>query len=116
MFESPKLAARRRELLARCGEERRTAAIHSQELTHSVSGVESKVDKAMSLVARVKDHPGIIVGAVALLAGLIVVRPRRLAPLVSTGLVAVRALRTVNSVLPMLQNFRARQMQARVYH
>src|SRR4051794_15200101 len=98
---SEKLATRRKELLARCAQQRRNMALHG----HEISAPMSKVDTAMAFIGRIKQHPGVIA---ALAVALIAIRPGRLAKLASLGALALRATRTLQTFAPVIQGLRAR--------
>lgn len=86
------LEQRRLGLLERCAEQRRTLAFHA----HGVRDVSVKIDSAMNVVRRIRQHPGWIA---AVLVGVAVIKPERLATVAKT---AVAALRTFNKVAPIV--------------
>ncbi len=100
---SETLATRRRELLARCAEQRRTMTLHSRSLSQAMS----KFDRAFALVARIRQHPGIIAGIV--IVTLIAFKPRRLVAMISTSAIALRMLRAARTMVPIVQSWRARR-------
>jgi hypothetical protein len=98
MHLQEKLAQRRNELIARCATQRRTITMHGQPLAHTMS----TVDTTISIVKHIRQHPGLVVGAVL---GIIALRPSRLSRMLHGGTVALRTLRFV---APVVQRFRAR--------
>ena len=98
---SEKLATRRRELLARCAEQRRNMTIHG----HGISGPISRIDAVMAIIGRIKQHPGVIA---ALAVTLIAIRPGRLARLAGMGALVLRAIRTLRNFAPIMQGLQTR--------
>jgi hypothetical protein len=94
-----KLLSRRQQLVARCEVERVDLIRRSQELQTLMSAIDS----TLHAVRQVKQHPGIVLGALA--AVLLIVKPRRVGALLGS---VMPALRTWNVVAPVLQGLRQR--------
>lgn len=94
-MKSSEVLARRRELLiARCAAQRNALTVQGQALLEKLA----VFDIGRNLFERLKKNPAWIAG---LLVGLVVIKPRRLLPLLQTGLLAWQALRTL---APALKN------------
>lgn len=94
-----KLSIRRRQLIARCEVER----IELIQRSHEMQGLMTAIDSTLHAVRSVKQHPGIVLGA--LTAVLVIVRPRRLGALLRS---VMSASRTWHVVAPVLQGLRRR--------
>ncbi|MDP3841880.1 MAG: YqjK family protein [Oxalobacteraceae bacterium] len=93
------LARRRAELIARSTAQRDALSAQCQSLGHMMS----TLDQGFTLLQRIRNNPLMMAG---LLVGLAIIKPRRLLPLLRTGLVAWQALRTVT---PLLHGWLARK-------
>ena len=91
---SEELAGRRQGLIARCAAQRKALTVQGQALVERVSGF----DLGLTLLMRLKKNPAWIAGLVV---GLVVIKPRRLLPMLQTALLAWQALRTL---APALKN------------
>jgi hypothetical protein len=101
MIRSSEALARRRELLiARCAAQRNALTIQRQILVEKLSAF----DIGLNLFERLKKHPAWIAGLVV---GVAVIKPRRLLPLLQTGLLAWQALRTLSPALKNIMERRA---------
>jgi uncharacterized membrane protein (UPF0136 family) len=87
------LAARRAMLVARCERQRRELAVGADGLAQSLH----TVDTAVGLARRVTSHPLLLAGAVV--AAVVIVRPRRLLQGISWGLSAAVAARHASAWL-----------------
>lgn len=87
-----RLASRRAELIARSTAQRDALSLQSQSLTQMMS----TLDHGWALLQRIRNNPIAIAG---LLLGVAIIKPRRLLPLLRTGLLAWQALRTVAPLL-----------------
>lgn len=92
-----KLGFRRRQLIARCEVER----IELIQRSHEMQGLMAAVDSTLHVVRSLKQHPGIVLGA--LTAVLVIVRPRRLGSVLRS---VMSASRTWHVVAPLLQGLR----------
>ena len=92
-----KLSIRRRQLIARCEVERIELIQHS----HEMQGLMAGIDSTLHALRSVKQHPGIVFGALA--AVLVIVRPRRLGALLRS---VMSASRTWQAVAPVLHGLR----------
>lgn len=100
MSKSSEVLARRRELLiARCAAQRNALTVQGQALMEKLS----VFDIGLSLFEKIKRNPAWIAGLVV---GLVVIKPRRLLPLLQTGLLAWQGLRTL---APTLKNIMERR-------
>ena|SRR5437899_2758011 len=97
--QSELLARRREEIIARSAVQRRALQTQGQSLSKTLSAV----DVGLDVLQRIKRHPGWVVGAIV---GLIVLKPRRVLPLVEAGTVAWQAFR---AVAPAWQRIMARR-------
>jgi uncharacterized membrane protein (UPF0136 family) len=89
------LAARRAMLVARCERQRWELAVGADGLAQSLR----TVDAAVGVARRVTSHPLLLAGAVV--AAVIIVRPRRLLQGISWGLSAAVAARRASALLNM---------------
>ena len=102
MIKSSEVLARRRELLiARCAAQRNALTVQRQALLEKLAAF----DIGLSLFERFKKNPAWIAG---LAVGLAVIKPRRLLPLLQTGLLAWQTLRTL---APALKNIVGRRAE-----
>lgn len=92
MSHSEELARRRELLIARCGAQRNALAMQG----HVLVGKLSAFDIGLTLLQRLKKNPGWIAGLVV---GLVVIKPRRLLPLLQSGLLAWQAFYTLAPTL-----------------
>ncbi len=97
-----KLLSRRQQLVARCEVERVDLIRRSRELQTLMSAIDS----TMHAVRQVKQHPGIVLGALA--AVVLIVRPRRINALLGSVMSATRTWSAVAPVLHGLQGLRHR--------
>lgn len=95
------LARRRTELIARSTAQRDALSVQSQSLGQMMS----TLDHGVALLQRIRNNPVALAGV---LVGLAIIRPRRLLPLLRTGLLAWQALRTV---APLLHDWLARNRE-----
>ncbi len=94
-MKSSEVLARRRELLiARCAAQRNALTVQRQALLEKLS----IFDIGLNLFEKIKKNPAWMAGLVV---GLIVIKPRRLLPLLQTGLLGWQTLRTL---APALKN------------
>ena len=93
------LARRRAELIVRSTAQRNALSMQGQSLAQMMS----TLDHGLALLQRIKNSPVAVTG---LLIGLAIIKPRRLLPLLRTGLVAWQALRTG---APLLHDWLARK-------
>lgn len=101
MSKSSEVLARRRELLiARCAAQRNALTVQRQALVEKLS----VFDIGQNLFERLKKNPAWIAGLVV---GLVVIKPRRLLPLLQTGLLAWQTLRTLAPALKNIVERRA---------
>lgn len=101
-MKSSEVLARRRELLiARCAAQRNALTVQGQALVEKLA----VFDIGLNLLERLKKNPAWIAG---LLVGLAVIKPRRLLPLLQTGLLVWQALRTL---APALKNVVGRRAE-----
>ncbi len=94
-----KLNFRRRQLVARCEVER----VELIQRSHEMQGLMAAIDSTLHAVRSLKQHPGIVLGA--LTAVLVIVRPRRVGAFLGSLL---SASRTWNTFAPVLQGLRRR--------
>lgn len=100
-MKSSEVLARRRELLiARCAAQRNALTVQRQALLEKLS----VFDIGLNLFERLKKNPAWIAGLVV---GLVVIKPRRLLPLLQTGLLAWQTLRTLAPALKNIVERRA---------
>lgn len=92
MSRRQELAARRAMLVARCERQRWELAIDADSLAQSLR----TVDVAVGVVRRVASHPLLVAGAVV--AAVIIVRPRRLLQGLTWGLSAAVAARRASQL------------------
>lgn len=97
------LAKRRRELVARCAEQRKSLHLQNERWKHTLS-VEEITHNAL---ARVKQYQPWLIGAAV---AVVVLKPRRIAALMHTATAAFATLRTVT---PLIQQVQHRIWQAR---
>lgn len=86
------LARRRAELIARSTAQRNALSLQGQSLAHTMSNL----DQGLALLQRIRNSPTAMLG---LAVGLAIIKPRRLLPLLRTGLVAWQALRAIAPLL-----------------
>lgn len=92
------LAQRRAELIARSTAQRDALSVQCQSLAQTMS----PLNQGIAALRRIGNSPAAMTG---LLVGLAIVKPRRLLPLLRTGLLAWQALRTA---APLLHGWLAR--------
>ena len=93
MSRRRELAAKRAMLVARC-------ELQRQELTTSASGVAHSlrgVDAAIGVARRAASHPLLLAGVAV--AAIVIIRPRRLLPVLTWGLSAAVAARRASALL-----------------
>lgn len=98
-----KLATRRRELIARCGQQRESLHLQGERWKESLS-VEDLAHNALSTVK--KYQPWLIGAAIAV----VVIKPRRIAALLHTATAAAGTLRMAT---PLIQQVQRKLWQAR---
>lgn len=86
------LARRRDALIARSAAQRDALSRQSQAMANTLL----TLDQSLGLLRRIKNSPIAIAGLVA---GIAIIKPRRLLPLLRSGLIAWQALRTVAPLL-----------------
>ena len=86
------LAGRRNALIARSAAQRDALSKQSQAMAYTMS----TLDHGLGFLQRIKNSPAAIAG---LLAGIALIKPRRLLPLLRTGLIAWQTLHTVAPLL-----------------
>lgn len=87
-----KLARRRDALITRSAMQRDALAKQS----HAMADTMLTLDHSLGFLQRIKNSPAAIIG---LLAGIAIIKPRRLLPVLRTGLIAWQTLRTVAPLL-----------------
>jgi hypothetical protein len=92
MSRRQELAAKRATLVARCERQRRELGIATDGVAHSLR----VVDAAVSVTRRAATHPLILAGAVV--AVIVVFRPRRLMHFLTLGLSAAVAARRMSTL------------------
>lgn len=86
------LVQRRDALIARSAMQRDTLAKQSRAMADTML----TLDHGLGFLQRIKNSPAAIIG---LLAGIAIIKPRRLLPVLRTGLIAWQTLRTVAPLL-----------------
>ena len=92
MSRRQELAAKRAVLVARCERQRRELGLATEGVTHSLRAV----DAAVSVTRRAASHPLILTGAVVAL--IVIVRPRRLLNFLTWGFPAAVAARRMSAL------------------
>jgi hypothetical protein len=93
MSRRRELAARRVMLLARCEQQRRDLALSADGVAHSLRAV----DVAVRVTRRAASHPLVLAGAV--IAAIVIIRPRRLLQGITWGLSAAAIARRASTLL-----------------
>jgi small-conductance mechanosensitive channel len=91
-----KLAQRRRELMARCAEQRNSMHLQSERWRQSLS-VEDATHTALT---RVKQYQPWLIGAAI---AVVLIKPRRIAKLLSAATAAAAMLRTAMPIVQQVQ-------------
>ena len=89
---SQELACRRELLIGCCAAQRNALTAQGQALVEKLSAFEI----GLTLFARLKKNPAWVAGLVA---GLVVIKPRRLLPVLQSALLAWQLLRTLSPAL-----------------
>lgn len=94
------LSNRRHQLVARCEVER----VDMIERSREIQSLMSAIDHTVQSVQRIRQHPGIVLGALA--AVLLIIKPRRVGALFGGVMSASRTWHAVAPVLHGLQQLR----------